>query len=245
MYSGIIYKYTSPSGKCYVGQTLNEKRRRYTFLNIKQSYGSPKINNARKKYSPETFEYEVLFTYKTSDIDELRKVLGDQEIFYIKQLDTINQGYNCQEGGLHQINVMNEDSRKSQIIKVSKVVLQYSIDGTFIREWSSTMEIERELGIQHSLISQNCLGKTSHCREFLFRYKDGDEISSTLVIEKEIKIKNTRKLTIAQMDIEGNQLKQWKTITEAAKELHMCRHNLKKLAESGKEYNNFTYKLIK
>ena len=26
---GIIYKYTSPSGKCYIGQTVNENKRRY------------------------------------------------------------------------------------------------------------------------------------------------------------------------------------------------------------------------
>nr|DAS86287.1 MAG TPA: GIY-YIG nuclease superfamily protein [Bacteriophage sp.]DAV54013.1 MAG TPA: GIY-YIG nuclease superfamily protein [Caudoviricetes sp.] len=28
MIRGIIYKYTSPSGKVYIGQTLNEKKRR-------------------------------------------------------------------------------------------------------------------------------------------------------------------------------------------------------------------------
>ena len=25
---GIIYKYTSPSGKCYIGQTIQENRRK-------------------------------------------------------------------------------------------------------------------------------------------------------------------------------------------------------------------------
>lgn len=28
MIEGIIYKYTSPSGKCYIGQTINEPLRR-------------------------------------------------------------------------------------------------------------------------------------------------------------------------------------------------------------------------
>ena len=31
MIRGIIYKYTSPSGKVYIGQTINEKDRRNTF----------------------------------------------------------------------------------------------------------------------------------------------------------------------------------------------------------------------
>lgn len=30
---GIIYKYTSPTGKVYIGQTLDEERRRTEFLN--------------------------------------------------------------------------------------------------------------------------------------------------------------------------------------------------------------------
>ena len=29
---GIIYKYTSPSGKIYIGQNMNEKERRKKFL---------------------------------------------------------------------------------------------------------------------------------------------------------------------------------------------------------------------
>lgn len=40
---GVIYKYTSPSGKCYIGQTINEKRRRNDFLNEKDEiYAGPK-----------------------------------------------------------------------------------------------------------------------------------------------------------------------------------------------------------
>lgn len=33
---GIIYKYTSPSGKVYIGQTTKEHQRRNTFLNEKK-----------------------------------------------------------------------------------------------------------------------------------------------------------------------------------------------------------------
>lgn len=33
---GIIYKYTSPDGKVYIGQTTKEQNRRNTFLNEKK-----------------------------------------------------------------------------------------------------------------------------------------------------------------------------------------------------------------
>ena len=46
---GIIYRYTSPSGKYYIGQTTNERVRRNDFLNINQRYAGNAIDNARKK----------------------------------------------------------------------------------------------------------------------------------------------------------------------------------------------------
>ena len=55
MIRGIIYKYTSPSGKVYIGQTINEKDRRKHFLIQKLSYGGIKIDTARAKYNPEKY----------------------------------------------------------------------------------------------------------------------------------------------------------------------------------------------
>ena len=46
---GFIYKYQSPSGKVYIGQTINEEYRRKKFLNIKKNYAGINIDNARKK----------------------------------------------------------------------------------------------------------------------------------------------------------------------------------------------------
>lgn len=48
MIRGIIYKYTSPSGKVYIGQTINEKDRRKHFLIQKLSYGGIKIEGTQE-----------------------------------------------------------------------------------------------------------------------------------------------------------------------------------------------------
>ena len=242
---GIIYKYTSPSGKSYIGQTNQESKRKYRFENLNQSYGSPKINNARRKYSPENFNYEILFEVDIEDKDELRKILGEQEIIYINQFNTVKNGYNHQEGGLHKTNILNAESRQRAALKVSKPVLQYSITGYFIREWSSTMEIERILEINHTLISQNCLGKTQHCRDFIFKYKENNEVLLNIDISNNFKINKTSKISIIQLDINGLEINRWKSITAASKELHICRHRLKSIAEMEQTYQNYTYKLIK
>jgi hypothetical protein len=38
---------------------------------MNKSYGGQKIDNARKKYGPNNFEYEILFSIKTDDKDYL------------------------------------------------------------------------------------------------------------------------------------------------------------------------------
>ena len=96
---GIIYKYTSPSGKVYIGQTIDEKKRRKEFRNLNIKYAGRKINHARKKYGPENFEYEVLERYKFRVMERARKKLNEREKYYIELYDSYRHGYNSDTGG--------------------------------------------------------------------------------------------------------------------------------------------------
>lgn len=240
MFKGIIYKYTSPSGKMYIGQTIREKERRTKFLNIKGKYSSPKIDNARRKHNPENFLYEVLFEYLSEDKGEIANILNVKEIFYINEYDSINKGYNCQSGGVCDIN--NEESRKVTTLKISKTVLQYSLNGEFLKEWISTMDIERELGIEHTQISGNCLGKTKYCHNSIFKYKTEDNFP--LQIPKVSAVKSRKKFGLCQIDLNGVEINRWKSVKEAATYLGMSRDNLKKVALEEKTYRGYIYKLI-
>ena len=53
----------------------------------------------------------------------------------------------------------------------SKIVLQYSLDGTFIKEWKSTMDVERNLGFAHTHISECCRGEQAYAYGYLWKYK--------------------------------------------------------------------------
>lgn len=93
---GIIYKYTSPSSKIYIGQTMNEKERRKKFLG-KSSYAGEKIDTARKKYGPSSFIYEVLETFEEksfSGTQDFYDKLDEREIFFISEYDSFKNGYN-------------------------------------------------------------------------------------------------------------------------------------------------------
>lgn len=55
--------------------------------------------------------------------------------------------------------------------KTSKTVLQYTKDGEFVREWRSTMDVERNLGYNHRHISSCCNEKLKSAYGFVWRYK--------------------------------------------------------------------------
>lgn len=98
---GVVYKYTSPSGKSYIGQTTNEAHRRRTWFCTKRRYAGASINRARAKYGPENFEYEVLFKRVFTSFEDAQTELDKMEIFYINLYDTFKNGYNNTVGGLY------------------------------------------------------------------------------------------------------------------------------------------------
>lgn len=55
--------------------------------------------------------------------------------------------------------------------KLSKPVLQFTLDGEFIREWPSTMECGRN-GFDQSAVAACCRGKKSQYKGFRWKYKE-------------------------------------------------------------------------
>lgn len=55
--------------------------------------------------------------------------------------------------------------------KLSIPILQFSKDGTFVKEWPSVSETERQLGISHSNICHCLKGRKKSAGGFVWRYK--------------------------------------------------------------------------
>lgn len=53
----------------------------------------------------------------------------------------------------------------------SKPILQYDLEGNFIKEWSSSMEVERELSIGHNNIGSVCNGRRKSAGGFIWKHK--------------------------------------------------------------------------
>lgn len=98
MTEGIIYKYTSPNGKVYIGQTINERKR---FNQHKVATDHTHFHNAIRRYGIDSFKYEVVFRTELEDAEQMKAILNSMERFFIKKYNSTNPrfGYNMTEGG--------------------------------------------------------------------------------------------------------------------------------------------------
>lgn len=196
-----IYMWTSPSGKSYIGQSVNLAVRKKIFCSFNNTYGGHKIDCARKKYNHKSlWDYKVL---EYCDVDKL----DERERYYIKLYDTVNNGYNCESGG-HENKIMSDEAKqkmskskkgikhtKEHNLKISdslkghthilteesknkmrlshnKPVIQFTKEGTFVAEYESALMAKNITGIDNSHIGYCCLGKRKSAGGFKWTYKN-------------------------------------------------------------------------
>ena len=196
---GVIYLRTNKiNGKKYVGQVTTKrfKARQNKWNNLNLPYAGNVINNARKKYGIDAFDFEIL---KECEDEELNK----WEMYFIKELNTkVPYGYNMTDGGDGCPGYIHSEETKKKISeshkgkkhpnygkhrseetrkkiseartngKKSKPVLQINKDtNEIITEYPSLREVERQTGFNNSSISQCCRGKYKTCGGFKWQYK--------------------------------------------------------------------------
>lgn len=104
------------NGKKYIGQTIRSINRRISIHKrdcFERLYKN-KLYNSMRKYGWDCFKLELLEECQDKNtIDEL-------EIKWIKQLDTVNNGLNCEYGGKKYKTVCDEIRLKQSIAHIGK-----------------------------------------------------------------------------------------------------------------------------
>jgi hypothetical protein len=54
-------------------------------------------------------------------------------------------------------------------------VLQYSLDGDFIKEWPSALQVERELGFIRKSVLRACRGAYDTAHGYKWKFKNEDQ----------------------------------------------------------------------
>ena len=85
----------------------------------------------------------------------------------IENLEWCSHSYNINFGTRNK-----RISEKNTNGKLSKPILQFTLDGRFVKEWPSVRQAEREGGFNQSHITDCCRGKLKKHKDFIWRYKD-------------------------------------------------------------------------
>lgn len=150
---------------------------------------------ALRKYGWKNFKRETLFVFPNTEQGKIDAYNKEAEIVnedFIKRKDT----YNLVKGGKFTI-----------YESLKKPIVQYEIDGTFIKVWDSIQEASMALNL--TSISNVLLGVTKYAGNWQWRYYNGD-ISNIEPI-------TTKEKSIYQFDLQGNLIKCWKSISEASR----------------------------
>lgn len=215
---GIIYKFTSPSGKCYIGQTTKERAR------MNQHKVSSKRSNcafyrAIRKYGFNSFIYEILYKTKESNsVQAIKRVLDCLEKAYIKYFNSFKNGYNCTDGGggILGFKPNNQTRLKMSICKI----------GSKNHFYGKVHTNEAKLKIAESK-----LGNKS------------PYFGKPLPEKCNIAMLKAIQTPVLQYDLTGNFINEWKSATEAKRNTGVDNSSIAKCAKGTlKSAGNFTWK---
>lgn len=202
---GYIYKYTSPSGKSYVGQTkfsLNQRSGKRG-----QGYkGCPLFYQAIQKYGFENFEVEILAEVKIEQLDEA-------EHKYIHLFNTLEpNGYNKFDGA------------PFSGVCSTKKVYQYSMEtGEFLKEYDSVREAAEELNLNYNSLN-SVIGDAN--------YAYGGYCWSRVKMKKypiHERLLSPKEKEVEMYDYAGNLLMTFPSIAKAAEYVNGTRSPIKKV----------------
>lgn len=88
-----IYKLESPSGKVYIGQSIDLQRRINAHRRLENCKNYP-LELAIKKYGWENFKVTILVAFSPTDYSKDKLFLNRLEAFFIKEYDCVSSGYN-------------------------------------------------------------------------------------------------------------------------------------------------------
>lgn len=136
------------------------------------------LYDARKRCTNKNQQYYYYYCYGGRGIKCLLTNEEIEELWFrdraytleIPSLDRKDKNKNYTYGNCKFIEMIENAIKDKQ-----KPILQYSLNGVFIKEWISAMNAERTINICHSSISSVCQNKRNSAGGFVWKYKDKNQ----------------------------------------------------------------------
>ena len=207
------------NSKIYIGSSYNIHERWSYHKNVlNKKKHSEVLQNDWILYGKNCFEFIILEETELNDF-----ILADREQFYLNKFEsyTNQKGYN-----------INKKATRPRNPKLNSI-LQYTVHGDFVKEWSSFRDIQNILQIETSGIRQVCSGNRKMSHGFCWFIKNGD-------IQKNIDVSHIiiQKKSICQFSLNGILLNKWDSIYQASIETKISEQSIssccrKKLRSAG------------
>lgn len=216
-----IYKHTNKvNGKSYIGQTKCEDlTRRWT-----GGHGyaaTPYFSRAIKKYGWNTFTHEILETGIASQDEANAK-----ERFYIAlyRSNEKKYGYNVQSGGQYTGELSKEGRQRlherfyGANSPRAKAIDVYTLDGKFLKTFSTGKEAAQYLGCSIGYLSGKCSMKSGTVKNHIVHFHETTHGMEQLPKEKIFFVNEQRAhlKPVTQYDLKGNFIQTFESVKEAA-----------------------------
>ncbi len=245
----VIYKIVNLlNNKIYIGQTKNfRKRKYYHILSLNKGKSRcRRLQNSWSKHGESSFKFEIIENCTLNN-------LSDREIYWIDFYNSTITGYNLEKGGRENKELSQETKKlmstnnprtwKGRFGKdhnTSKPIFQYSLDGTFIKEFENGYEASRILEIPYKSIQTCASGVTKSGAGYQWSYIFKDNIN-------EYSLKRDsyyQEKPVNMLDNSGNILQTFKSAADAQRFLNkgknkifeVCKGNRSKWAGYKWEY---------
>jgi group I intron endonuclease len=188
---GIIYKATNISNdKIYIGKTTRDINKRISEHKSRAKSGLPnKFHSAIREFGINSFKWEVI------DNANSETELDEKEMFYISKYDSYStKGYNDCLGGKGTLGRIHTEEDKIKVVANrekeyrgeghhmfgktydkhhrAKAVIQLSLNGEFIAEYSNIKECAEKTNCNKSHIVACCKSKLKQHKGYKWLYKE-------------------------------------------------------------------------
>lgn len=167
-----IYKITNPTGKIYIGQSINLEKREDDYMKLRCDK-QPKLYNSLKKYGWEQHIFEII---EKCSLEQLNK----REIYWGLYYNVLEEnGLNlrlgdargkCSEEMKKKIGQTNSRPKPEKFnSELKKPVLQFNKQGDLIAEYESYHDAKNKTGLS---LTEVLRGKAKTAGGYIFKYKD-------------------------------------------------------------------------
>lgn len=224
---GVYYIKNLTSDKLYIGCTTDLCNRwsQHKSTLRKNKHHNIHLQRAWNKYGIESFEKKDVFK---------------QEDYWVKlyKADKSRFGYNIKSTGGYMNVKMSDGHRANVSIKnkqrSKKVVL---IDGTNITYYKSISDVAKYFNVSLASMGSTIKRNNIYKNKFIIILEEDYDESANYYNIRKRNYRKTYNKKIEQYDSEGNFIREWNTIDEAAEKLNISRPNISLNCNTNKNIN--------